>query len=285
MNVNKGDIYGPWKIKNIINYAHDTVIAEVELLYYDINIIKDKLHNINEWVIKIRENTYYASEDSKILKYKINECQNSIKIPNDEEYFHGSDNNYNWFAMDKHKSTINCVNNIDYKLLTKCVISFLKDLHCKKKLIHGDIKIINILQDDDNFVVCDFESVNPVSNIEICNFIDYSHYYYYGLGCEYKKPFYSYRMDLQAFGFILGNILSKKRYKFQIISDYYYEKKSRKNVNEYLEYNKIHDNYPDLVKEYFKLISEIDWFNTNPPNEEIYDNIIELVNNYEKNEN
>jgi len=285
MNVNIGNIYGPWKIKNIINYTSDTVIAEVELLYYDIDIIKNKLHGINEWAIKIRESTCYASEDNKILKYKINECQYSIKIPNDDEYFHGNYNNYNWFVMDKHKSTINCVNNLDYKLLTKCIISFLKDLHCKKKLIHGDIKIVNILHDDDNFIVCDYESVSPMNNKDVCNFIDYSHYYYYGLGCEYNKPFYSYRMDLQAFGYILGNILSKKRYKFQIISDYYYGKKSTKNVHEYLEYKKIHDNYPDLVKEYLKLISEIDWFDINPPNENIYDNIIELINKYEKNEN
>ena len=154
----------------------------------------------------------------------------------------------------------------------------------KKKIIHGDIKSENILINFKNtntpFCLIDFESLCKPDKITCENDLPCG-YYYYALGCESDKPYYSYRMDLQAFGIILWNLtLSVENfYKFdwQDRGNYNYNK--RKNFNEFKYLNalrNINGEKNDLIKNYFEIIEKVDWYDTEV-DPDIYKKIKDLV--------
>jgi len=302
-NINVGDVIFKWKINKVITNCNNSLVLEVILD----SISPEKLINIfnykTVWIMKIRDD---VNEGLIFVKYKLYDCIYALQIPLEQEYFNGSFellnnmnsyNTYTWYITEKYDEDIGknykyAKNN--WKDLLVSVINFLKYIH-QQKIIHGDIKARNILYKPDAeimFKICDYESLAPPRNDEICKEEGYNGFYYYSLGCEKDKPYFSYRMDLEAFGNILWAILvstEKEEFLFdwQLMAFDLYKKKIKNkgdlyynnyNYMDALKKNTVNKLMLNIIQKYFKIISVIDWKSTEPPDSTIYDQLLELQN-------
>jgi serine/threonine protein kinase len=276
-----GYIIGLWKIKNIISSVRDTYILLVEP-------INNNYENTIEWIMKYRYDSV-IDEYSIYIKYNLDKCEYALKIPSDNMNTHDRYNFNSWYIIESYDSDIGDDINFAYENIDKlviCVINFLKYIHCNKNIIHGDIKLKNILYKKKSnilFKVCDYESLAKPELDSICKKDKDGSYYYY-LGCDPNESYLSFRMDLEAFGTILWHITNKinknDKMNWQKKALEYYDLKNKISSEGYqhLEILKNESilNQDEIIKTYFKIISKISWKEVNKPDENVYDEIIEL---------
>jgi hypothetical protein len=286
--INVGQVIGPWQINKIIDSSHDTIIAEVSTYKIPYEDLCSYLDNETTWIMKLRSYNSYNNEIKKIIKYNLDTCKYAVKFPKNDYYFKGDITNnkseYEWFVMEKFTGDLfsNRYNIINYSNLTKDVINFLRYLHLKYQAVHSDLKLRNVLMNDNIFRVCDYESISRIKNNYIISEVPVDEeyhvtYYYYSFGCEIGKSYLSYRYDLESFGYLLWNIINKGMLKFQREAHKLYDLKYNKNDYNYLEKLRLEENMPKIIKMYKELISKIDWDLETPPDDKIYDEIIDLI--------
>ena len=89
-------------------------------------------------------------------------------------------------------------------------------------------------------------------------------------------------MDLLSFGVILwtvycnSSLIDNKVFKWQRYAIEYYEKRCKYDNYEKLEELKRLEFMPEMIKEYFEIVSRIDPKTTDPPSDDIYNNILNL---------
>ena len=241
----------------------------------DIDLLVDLLKN--KWILKLSKNEN-TDEIEKIEELEINKCNLIAKMPQLLKYRNGIFNNRKWYIIEQYSCAITqipqyCLKNINR--LGLYLINFLEWLHIEKKHIHGDIKQENIVINKDTlqFSIIDFETIDTPSIFCVCkNFLPHG-YYYYGLGCYSDKSYFSYRMDLQAVGCILHDILvndscgfdwSHKSFEFynnDIETDYFVELDGMR-MKHTLE-------LPYIINQYYNIINELEW-NVEVSKPEIY---------------
>ena len=271
MHIQIDDIIGPWKVYKMINIINDRVIVDVI-----INKILSDEFNINKiWTMKI--NISNENEIENIINYELDQCKYSMKYPSNDFYFYGKINKYWWFVMEKFELDCNNLIIFNYKLFLDGVINFLRYIHIEKKVVHGDLKPKNILYNENKYTVCDFETLKPPDKLDICNGNHYNDYYYYLYGCEYNKNIFSYRNDLQSVCYILWMILRENKYmNYQQLAQDYYTNHIRENQMKKLEQLRSQEIMPPLIKKYYNIISIIKWDQEEPPDNQVYDNLINL---------
>ena len=266
-----------WKLMKLI-YKQNNIT-----LYYVIPYINntqsaeliDELLN-TRWVIKIIKRNNHDDEINIIKNLDLQNRPFAIKFPSDTKYCYGIDKEYSWYVMEYYtgnisKHIVSSKQNINHLIFD--VISFLEWLHVKKNLVHGDIKAENIVYKKVNNIyrLIDYENITRPRSIT-CRQDLPNGYYYYGHGCEMDKPYYSYKMDLQAFGFILINIYTSNLhyelffwqekafsyYNKQTIEDYF-DMLDEKRYTELLNYK-----YSDIISKYFDIIKNIGWYDIVP---------------------
>lgn len=279
----------PWVLQKNTYNRNGTLIYDITynlnrvLIPSEIILDLDK----NNWIMKMSSNGICEDEIDIITQLKFEECHFSIKFPKFNYYKYGRTGKYSWLVMEKYDGVIR--NDFDYcksqiKNLSFQIISFLEWLHVSKDKVHGDIKSDNIVfkKEDDSFRLIDFESVSDRSG-DLCFESLPNGYYYYGLGCEYDKPSFSFRMDLQAFGYILWDLLlidtNFKDFDWQKNTFSYYKKKTKQNLFHLLEKEKTQNmlevEKPEIIKKYFSIIENYSWFEEKAI-PEIYTNLKEL---------
>lgn len=287
-------MYKKWLIIDILKRKGNTLIYNVKPVIDDetCEIIKNNL-NGRKWVLKYIKNINshpYTEEIDNIEKYELHKSQFCITMPDDNSYRSGIYDNKSWYVMQKYDGSLKEYflfgkNNI--KLLLSNIIDSLEWFHTTKKRVYGDMKIDNILINfNDNktpFCLIDYESITE-PNTNTCIKDLPNGYYYFGLGCSSDKPYMSYRMDLQAFGYILWSLT------LSVDSHFIFNWQSK--AFNYYDDNKITSEFDDLVKvrftenttlcmndlikSYFNIISGVDWLEVNP-NPEIYKKIKNLI--------
>lgn len=263
MDISIGASIGPWIIISIINKEKDRLIAVVK-----------QIGDVDEYVMKISESN---KEYMRIPKYNLS--QYGVKLYKNESEAYGKYGSYYWFVMEKYTANCSIGNTfgLDICKFIEDVIKFLKYLHREHRVIHGDIKLPNILYKEGTYSVADYELIKEPDNDNICDESDFDNYYFYSYGAKYGMPVFSYRYDLQAVGYMLMVIDNNyKLLPFQKKAHYYY--RHRVFDNYFDELNALKNEYelPEKIKAYFKLIRRVDWFSLEPPTEDIYDEIITL---------
>lgn len=291
MNLSVGDIIGQWKITKFISGHNGGYIYEVCTTITDYNIIGKKLYGRSLWAMKLKD-IRFDDEGQIIIKHNLFNCAYILNIPNDEILFNGRYGNYDWYVIELYTDDIGknikfVKDNFSKLLISMC--NFLKFLHRERCLVHGDIKLQNVLfKEDANilFKICDYETIKKPNLSTICREAGYDGYYYYSLGCHPDKSYNTYRMDLEAFGIILWSVMSsedgvKKKLEFQQKSWSYYENKIKDDKYEHLDILKEKDkeNMPEIIKKYFEIISFVDWELQIPPNISVYNKINNLILN------
>lgn len=291
MNLSVGDIIGQWKITKFISGHNGGYIYEVCTTITDYNIIGKKLYGRSLWAMKLKD-IRFDDEGQIIIKHNLFNCAYILNIPNDEILFNGRYGNYDWYVIELYTDDIGknikfVKDNFSKLLISMC--NFLKFLHRERCLVHGDIKLQNVLfKEDANilFKICDYETIKKPNLSTICREAGYDGYYYYSLGCYPDKSYNTYRMDLEAFGIILWSVMSsedgvKKKLEFQQKSWSYYENKIKDDKYEHLDILKEKDkeNMPEIIKKYFEIISFVDWELQIPPNISVYNKINNLILN------
>ena len=291
MNLSVGDIIGQWKITKFISGHNGGYIYEVCTTITDYNIIGKKLYGRSLWAMKLKD-IRFDDEGQIIIKHNLFNCEYILNIPNDEILFNGRYGNYDWYVIELYTDDIGknikfVKDNFSKLLISMC--NFLKFLHRERCLVHGDIKLQNVLfKEDANilFKICDYETIKKPNLSTICREAGYDGYYYYSLGCYPDKSYNTYRMDLEAFGIILWSVMSsedgvKKKLEFQQKSWSYYENKIKDDKYEHLDILKEKDkeNMPEIIKKYFEIISFVDWELQIPPNIGVYNKINNLILN------
>jgi serine/threonine protein kinase len=291
MNFSVGDTIGQWKIIKFISGHNGAYIYEVCTTITDYDIISKKLYGKSIWVMKLKD-IQFEDESKVIIKYNLSSCPYTLVTPNDETLFSGRYNKHDWYIIELYTSDI--LKNIkfakdNFSDLLISICNFLKFLHRERCVVHGDIKLQNVLYKEDVnmlFKVCDYETVKKPDLSTICREAGYDGYYYYSLGCHPDKSYNSYRMDLEAFGIILWSVMTrqddvKTKLEFQQKSWYYYENKIREDKYENLDIvkEKDKDNMPEIIKKYFEIISFVDWELQIPPNIGVYNKINNLILN------
>ena len=291
MNLSVGDIIGQWKITKFISGHNGGYIYEVCTTITDYNIIGKKLYGRSLWAMKLKD-IRFDDEGQIIIKHNLFNCEYILNIPNDEILFNGRYGNYDWYVIELYTDDIGknikfVKDNFSKLLISMC--NFLKFLHRERCLVHGDIKLQNVLfKEGANilFKICDYETIKKPNLSTICREAGYDGYYYYSLGCYPDKSYNTYRMDLEAFGIILWSVMSsedgvKKKLEFQQKSWSYYENKIKDDKYEHLDILKEKDkeNMPEIIKKYFEIISFVDWELQIPPNISVYNKINNLILN------
>ena len=290
-------MYDKWMLIDILeNKDNSTVIYNVKPInkkYFFFNnkysVVDDKIWVMKRFYFKNNDNKY-SDELNNIEKYKLYDCKFCISMPENPEYRFGHDLIGAWYTMEKYDG--NLKNNFLFgknkiKLLISNIIDFFEWLHITKSRVHGDVKVDNILvkftENERPFVIIDYESISEPENILCLNNLP-NGYYYYGLGCKSDKPYISYRMDLEAFGYILWSLtLSVEQYikfNWQRQSFILYETGKKKNefnlLDEIRNNSFINTDMNDLIKSYFNIISKVDWFDKNP-NPDVYKQIRNII--------
>ena len=276
-------------LKKIYENDHNC-IYDIEFDIDENNISPDDINELTsyKWIMKVFRSD--RTDIDTINNLCLYESEFIIKMPSNEKYRSGYESitdivkiNY-WYVMEKYDCDISyslpyCYDN--FSVLALYLINFIEWLHIEKKQVHGDIKYENIVvnYEKNQFRVIDYESVGYISNLICINYLP-NGYYYFGLGCEYNTQYFSYRMDLQAIGYLLCCVLEnidsndilwrRKAFKYYDIGvNINYFKKLNRMRNEYLE------TIPKTIKKYFNIISALDW-SANYPNQQIYTDLKKL---------
>lgn len=274
---------GSWKLTNMIYNNDKSIIYEVVIDETDIDVSKEDLLELTSkrWILK--GSKIDSVEVDVINTLKLNESNNILSMPTNPIHRYGYEDKCgkyyiaSWITMEKYDSSI-------IKQLSYCyynvfnlglyLINFIEWMHIEKKSIYGDMKFENIVVNltENKFSTIDFESIDKPLDLICCDNLP-DGYYYYALGCEFNKEYYSFRMDLQAIGYILCSILedtdgktewTERAYK-------YYNHKTTKRY--FFRLNNIRDEHfksvPRIIRYYFDIISTLDW-NAKVPKPEIY---------------
>jgi len=280
-----------WILSTIFVRNDKSLLYNVLPIIDEYTLEEDKIIlRSKKWILKLSD---YPEELEVIKSLKLYENNLCIVIDKDNLYCNDKTKRY-YYIMEKYDN--NLYDNYQYAKdnlmkLGRYMINFFEWLHVENKLVHGDIKPNNIVfkvsNENSPFKVIDYENIRTQTNKYICNELNNDNYYYYHLGCEYNKPYNSYRMDLQSFGYILYSIAASNdsyfRFDWQKKAIEYYER--QKNYNSYyaLEINKSHygkgeglenSKYKDIVLKYFDVIKNQDW--EEDPNIEVYKELKEL---------
>lgn len=283
MDIYVGKVIGPWIINKIIFKNDPKWIVKVKLNNDKKNkILKSVLNNIPFWVMKITDD---MNEFNKFKNYGLNTSEFGFIIPNDNYYSNGKfcygKYIFMWFVMEEYCFDCSSIEYINLHLneakMLESIVLFLKYIHRGHNIVHNDLKLKNILYKNNEYRVCDYESLHKPENKQLCDETHFNNYYYYYYGCEYKKPIYSYRYDLQALGYILWTIYNNyEKFEFQNVAINYYQKQERCNKYDELEILRKSMIMPDKIKKYFNIISKVDWYCLDPPSEDIYREILNL---------
>jgi hypothetical protein len=205
-----------WIITDIFISNDKSLIYNVLPIINESTSEEDKLFlHDKKWVLKFTDD---LNEIDQIYNLKIYDNNLCIKIDKNSLYANEKTKE-NYYVMEKYDDNI--LNNFRYAQdnfmkLGKYVIDFFHWLHIEENQIHGDIKPNNIVfkqsYKDNPFKIIDYENIKSPDIKYICNETHRDNYYYYFLGCEYNKPYHSYRMDLQAFGQVLYSIAVSDKY-------------------------------------------------------------------------
>jgi hypothetical protein len=292
LNTNKNYIkkVNLWLLSKKIYENDHNCIYDVEIDDSENNISPDDINELTsyKWIMKVFRSD--RTEIDTINNLCLYESEFIIKMPSNKEYRSGYESitdivkiNY-WYVMEKYDCDISyalpyCYDN--FNVLALYLINFIEWLHIEKKQVHGDIKYENIVvnHEKNQFRVIDYESIGNISDSICINYLP-NGYYYFGLGCEYNTQYFSYRMDLQAIGYLLCYVLEnidyndilwrRKAFKYYDIHvKINYFKKLNKMRNEYLE------NIPKTIKKYFNIISNLEW-SANQPDQQIYTDLKKL---------
>ena len=271
MNIKIDDVIGPWKVISVYRLEYDSCLAIVV-----------REGDATEWFMKISKNN---NEIKNIQTYDIHKHIYGMKLPDTDAF--GTHGKAHWYVMEKFATDCSKGKEyvIDVNLFITSIIQFLKYIHRTHNVIHGDLKINNVLQKDNKYRVCDFETMTKPHNSDICNEINYDNYYYYSYGAEYNMPVSSYKYDLQAVGYMLMIIENKfELLKFQTLAHCFYRNRFRSNYFDQVK--KLRDgaahSMTEKTKAYFKILEAIDWFSLEPPSESVYDEILALYSTVPK---
>lgn len=237
-----------------------------------------------KWIVKFSPDNVENTIIESLKLYDNNLC---IKIPKNILFRNNGSVDNNWYTMEKYETTI--TQNYIFarkkiKQLGLYMIKFFEWLHVKENKIHGDIKPTNIMINKKNkenpFIIIDYETIGIPDLRYKCTDNDYINYYYFYIGCDYDKPYFSYRMDLQALGYILyALVLSIDEYHifpWQELSHNYYLAKSTKNFfGDLIKLRPSNIKIENiLINKYFEIINEQGW--ESAPNPEVYNKLKEL---------
>lgn len=263
MDLKIGDTVGPWIIQEIIKDEPGRVIASVKTE-------DDPLL----WVLKI---VFESEEYQKIIKYTIDNCEHGLKMPDLPTLSCGKYRIYDWFVMEKFDHDCSKRHTINHYEFVKSIVMLLKHLHLTHNVIHGDLKLNNVLHKNGKYRVCDFEAVLAPEIDTLCDESNYNNYYYYSYGAEYKKPVNTYKYDFQALGYMLLVIDNDFTiHRFQTLAHSYYNKKIKSNLYVHLDCMRSRLNPSEKTRQYFALVERIDWFSLTPPPLVFYDEIISI---------
>jgi serine/threonine protein kinase len=278
-----------WKIKDKIYERKHVNIYTVDPIINDdmTDDIKNEITS-KKWVLKYFNNN--PEEVMIIESFKLYETEFCIPMPLTKRHRCGLYKGKYWYIMEKYESSL--AHNIKFakeniNVLVLNILNFLEWLHIEKKCVHGDIKENNILINKENnknpFCITDYETIGKIETFPCYENLPYG-YYYYTYGCDYDKPYYSYRADLQAFGYILLSLLNSttefKIYNWQKVAITRYENNCKINYFEELEAIKqlemLEVKIPDVLTKYFDIISNVNW-DDKYKNPEIYVKLKNLI--------
>ncbi len=242
-----------------------------------------------KWAIKIMTgDRFYINEIGKMESLDLFNFEHSIKFPLSPCYRSGREGKISWYVMELlpnkiEHSSFSIKKNIS--IFVNQIINFLEWLHVEKNKVHGDLKSDNIVSNifTNKYKIIDFENITRIKETT-CEEDLPNGYYYYSQGCDYDKPYYSYRCDLQIFGYILWNIVRDEHNEYHLLE--WQHKATRRYVkelekNEFYYIQKVKDleeqttEKPDCIKKYFEIISQLDW-NEQTPKKELYQEIRDL---------
>ena len=262
MNIPIGTQIGIWTVTQILSSERHRCLAVVRIAG----------DFTTDWIMKI---TPSDDEYKFILKYNLQEA--GIKLYPDADLQAGTYmKHYTWFVMERY--TTDCFR-LDAEVFSvapfvAAVMKFLKYLHQTHRMIHGDLKLGNILYKSGAYYVCDYELLREPENSTICDESDYDSYYYWSYGAQYGKPVYSYRYDFEAVGYMLLEVANgHATLPFQRRAHQCYEAKASGNHFPELEALKAQWEVPSRIGHYFALIKGIEWASLEPPSAAIYDEI------------
>lgn len=249
-------------------------------------ITLDLSGNGKRWVKKTRE-FYLSLNESDLIKKYLLGCNTAVEIPPIMQW-HGKLEKKYWYIMEKYDGSLYknmLFGKKHWKKLLIDVVNFLRHIH-RQGVVHGDIKEMNILYQAvpiPKFVVCDYEFIRKPDPSTVCKNNNTDCFYYSLLGCEEGYPYFSYKADLTSFGYILWKVLDAVTDR---AVNFLWQRKAGKEYNEgnedYTLYEidrdrEIEDSHmPIVIKEYFSIISRINWFQTSAPDGAIYDELMRL---------
>ncbi len=190
-----------------------------------------------------------------------------------------------WYAMRKYDDTVDnrtAFSRSRWQQIAWDVLQFLQDTHALR-LAHLDIKTFNILYDATHncFRVCDFEHMTEADDFDDdpLHTYDAEHAWYYAmLGGDLSKPYESYRMDLEALGFVLSMLTWPAGKPIRFLREYecrMREEMTILTVEETLEMRKreIAAGAPPALNAYYAAIQEVAWDTEESPPPEFYERL------------
>jgi hypothetical protein len=234
------------------------------------------------WAIKIKNDNHY---DIRYLE-KLKGVRNCVEVPADSAAFTGRlPDGRTWYTMRKYNDTVDnrkAFSRDRWRQIARDVLQFLQDAHARR-LAHLDIKTFNILYDATHncFRVCDFEHMTEAEDFDDdpLHTYDSEHAWYYAmLGGDLDQPYESYRMDLEALGFVLSMLTWPAGRPIRFLREYecrMREEMAILTVDETLEWRKqdIAAAAPPPLAAYFASIQEVAWDTEAPPPPEFYDRL------------
>lgn len=279
-----------WLTNDVLIKTSNSIIYNVVIDRNNKYITEDEIKELqeNQWVVKFFE--CFDNEVKIINSMQLYNNDLCIKMPLKQKFRCCIENHYSYYVMEKYDTDLYkdpLIAKKNFFILGEYIINFFKWLHLQEQKIHGDIKSQNIIikKNPSNFRqmfrVVDYESIDNQKN-NICRNSLPNGYYYYLLGCHPDKPFFSFRMDLEAFGYVLVSIVqcdnifySNSEWQLKAVEFY----KSNVSVDKFDELEELKKNYnisnilqdneyKNIILEYFNIIKEQDW--ESKPNPIVY---------------